>query len=577
MHIQIAKTAGFCMGVRRAVDMAIDAANKNEGPICTYGPLIHNPQVLDILKEKGIPTLSHIPEKGEGTVIIRAHGIPPATRQQLTEAGFHVMDATCPRVIRVQTIIRKHAESGHHVIIAGDEDHPEVVGLLGYGGDRGHVINTVQQLEALPIFEKAILVAQTTQNTMFYETIHQWALHNAPHYKMFNTICDSTEKRQTETMALAKGVDLVIVVGGKNSGNTQRLAEVATEAGATSLHIESARELDTSILTGKNSIGITAGASTPNWILRQVVSTLEKKSMENSRNRAHGWIKRIQLFLLSSNIYLAMGAAAVSYAASMLQGFPHEMRYSFIAAAYILSMQIFNNLTGIPSDRYNNPERASLYEKGRLFFFILASTAGLAGLYAAFQSGLLPFFLLFFMSLAGSLYNTPLLPPSLSPGGIRSLKDIPGSKTILIAIAWGVLCVILPSVGIRGVLDFASLGAFVFITILVFVRTAFFDILAIQGDRIVGKETLPILLGEQASHRLLTRMLTAIFVGIFLLTPTPLFPCNAFILALPPFVLIWMLRAEAKGRITADTRLAFHIESLLIFTGILAAIGLQLG
>jgi 4-hydroxy-3-methylbut-2-enyl diphosphate reductase len=570
MHIQIAKTAGFCMGVRRAVDMAIDAANQTKGSICTYGPLIHNPQVLDILKEKGIPTLYQIPEKGEGTVIIRAHGVPPDTREKLEKAGFRVMDATCPRVIKVQTIIRKHAQSGFHVIIAGDEDHPEVTGLLGYAEGRGHVIDSIEKLAALPSFEKAILVAQTTQNTRFYASVREWVNTSAPHYKVFDTICDSTEKRQAETLALAKEVDLVLVLGGKNSGNTQRLAEVAAEAGTPSLHIESVEEMDPSVLRGKKRIGITAGASTPNWILRQVVNTLEQLSSES--HALQGKLKKLQHLLLSTNIYLSLCAAALTYAASVLQGFPHEIRYSLIAAFYVLSMQIFNTLTSIPSDRYNNPERAQLYEKGRSFFFILATLTGLAGLAAALQAGLFPFLLLFFMSLSGILYNAPLIPPRFQVSRIRSLKDIPGSKTILSAMAWAMVCALLPSIGIRGYADAATLGALVFVGILVFVRTAFFDILAMQGDRIVGKETLPILLGEKKSLQLLNLLLTALSLGFFLLVALEIFPFAALLLVTPPFLLIWMLGAEATGRITADVHLAFQTESLFILTGLLAGI-----
>lgn len=570
MHIQIAKTAGFCMGVRRAVDMAIDAANQRKGPICTYGPLIHNPQVLDILKEKGIPTLNHIPEKGEGCIIIRAHGVPPDTRERLERAGFTVMDATCPRVIKVQTIIRKHARSGHHVIIAGDEDHPEVQGLLGYAGNLGHVVDSLEKLSALPPFEKAIIVAQTTQNIGFYENVREWVRRTAPHYTVFDTICDSTEKRQAETLALAREVDLVLVLGGKNSGNTQRLAEVAEEAGTPSLHIESADEIEASVLEGKKRIGITAGASTPNWVLRQVVSTLNQLSTETDGRFRH--LRAMQRFILSSNIYLASGAGALAYAASVLQGFSHNMNYSFIAAFYILSMQIFNTLTGIPSDRYNNPERAQLYEKRRLPFFILAGLTGLAGLGAALHMGLLPFLLLLFMSLAGVFYSTRL-PASLFPSlGIRSMKEIPGSKTLLIALAWGVVCVLLPSLGVRGYLDTASLGAFFFIAILLFIRTAFFDILDMQGDRIAGKETLPILLGEEASHRLLNRLLTGLCLGLFMLVFLDVFRPAALLLVLPPFILIWMLGAEAESRIPSDTQLAFQIESLLILTGLLAGI-----
>jgi len=193
MKIVIAKMSGFCMGVRRAVEMVLDAPERHPGPICTYGPLIHNPQVLEVLEAKSIATLDAIPDCGAGTVLIRAHGVPPETKKRLKASGFKVIDATCPRVIRVQSIIRKHAKQDHAVIIIGDKDHPEVVGLLGYAGAHGYVATGVEELERLPSFEKAILVAQTTQNTGLFRTVKEWVNRRHPHYKVFETICDSTE------------------------------------------------------------------------------------------------------------------------------------------------------------------------------------------------------------------------------------------------------------------------------------------------------------------------------------------------------------------------------------------------
>ncbi|MGD8251393.1 MAG: 4-hydroxy-3-methylbut-2-enyl diphosphate reductase, partial [Desulfobacterales bacterium] len=159
MKIEIAKTAGFCMGVRRAVELAMKAPDNNQKPICTFGPLIHNPQVLNVLKSKGIEILTEVPDQAEGTVLIRAHGVPPSVKTILADAGLSIIDATCPRVIRVQVIIRKHARKGYDTIIVGDEDHPEVIGLLGYAGGRGHVVSTLEGLAALPVFERAIVVA----------------------------------------------------------------------------------------------------------------------------------------------------------------------------------------------------------------------------------------------------------------------------------------------------------------------------------------------------------------------------------------------------------------------------------
>ncbi|MBW1896608.1 MAG: 4-hydroxy-3-methylbut-2-enyl diphosphate reductase, partial [Deltaproteobacteria bacterium] len=242
MKLKLAKTAGFCMGVRRAVEIVLDAANTREGPIYTYGPLIHNPQVLEILAEKGVTVLHDLSETKPGSVAIRAHGVPPETKRALIDAGHAVIDATCPRVIKVQTIIRKYARQGYGVIIVGNKDHPEVVGLLGYAQGQGHVITHPDDLDQLPPLDKAIVVAQTTQDRQLLDRITGIASERFPHFKV--TICASTHKRQVEVREMARSVDAVIVVGGHNSGNTQRMVQVVEQEGTPAFHVEDAAEID---------------------------------------------------------------------------------------------------------------------------------------------------------------------------------------------------------------------------------------------------------------------------------------------------------------------------------------------
>ncbi|MFO7839078.1 MAG: 4-hydroxy-3-methylbut-2-enyl diphosphate reductase, partial [Desulfosalsimonadaceae bacterium] len=377
MRITVARTAGFCMGVRRAVEMALDASNKGEGPIFTYGPLIHNPQVLSILAEKGISVLDEIPASGEGTVIIRAHGVPPEKRRRLEEAGFSVMDATCPRVIKVQSIIARHAKNGYAVIIIGDREHPEVQGLLGYAGGRGYTANSMESLRELPCFQKAIIVSQTTQNTAFFNQVRRWAEENYPHYKVFATICDSTENRQAEVQELASYVDAVVVVGGRESGNTRRLYEIAAESGKTARHIETEADLELSGLESCRHIGITAGASTPNWIIKRVY-----RELENSLIKKGGTFRQFAFialrYLLLSNIYLAMGTGCLAYAAAVLLGVSITVVDAGIAVLYILCMHTYNNLIDISSDRYSDPDRATFYQDNRLWLSVLTAGAGLA-------------------------------------------------------------------------------------------------------------------------------------------------------------------------------------------------------
>lgn len=268
------------MGVRRAVEMALNAPDKYEQPIYTYGPLIHNANVLMLLEEKGIFAINKIPDTTSGailsgTILIRAHGIPPETKAGLSRAGFNVIDATCPRVLKVQNIIDRYAASGYTAIIIGDKNHPEVIGLLGFAKGNGHVVNDINNLKALPPFKKAIIVFQTTQNITFFKKVKKWASVKFPHYIFFNTICNSTMKRQSEAQVLSKSVDAVIVIGGHNSSNTQRLAEIAGETDKPVFHVETESEMNLNLISQFKSIGITAGASTPEWIIKQICQTLE--------------------------------------------------------------------------------------------------------------------------------------------------------------------------------------------------------------------------------------------------------------------------------------------------------------
>jgi 4-hydroxy-3-methylbut-2-enyl diphosphate reductase len=262
--------------------MALDAAKSGSTPVKTLGPLIHNPQVLNFLKTKDIDAIDRIPTNGSGTILIRAHGVPPSTKRTLENSNFKVIDATCPRVIKVQTIINKFATKGYTSIIVGDKNHPEVIGLLGYAGDRGYVVESLDALKRLPLFEEAIIVAQTTQNTVDYARIKIWAEKERPHYKVFDTICDSTEKRQEEVRCLAETVDVILIIGGYNSGNTQRLFEIAKQLGKPAFHIETEADLDYTFLFEAKCVGISAGASTPEWIINRVCQALKDNCFKES-------------------------------------------------------------------------------------------------------------------------------------------------------------------------------------------------------------------------------------------------------------------------------------------------------
>ncbi len=572
MKLVIAKKAGFCMGVRRAVEVALDAPAKFRKPIFTCGPLIHNPQVLELLAAKGISVLDEIPSKGEGTVLIRAHGVPPETKEQLKNAGFHVVDATCPRVIRVQTIIRKHTEKGFDTIILGDRNHPEIVGLIGFAGDRGHVVDSMEALEVLPVFQHAIFVAQTTQNIRFFMDVTEWIRTYRPHYKIFNTICDTTEKRQTEVQELAAIVDAVVVVGGKNSGNTKRLAEIAGKGGKPSFHVESEAELDSAALSGMSTIGISAGASTPNWVIKRIF-----RKLESLPSRRDGRFKRVllqlQRTLLLTNIYVAIAAGFLCLAFTRLLEIGNSLPYVLIATLYVLSMHMLNHLMGNSSDQYNDPERADFYQNNKKLLSVLAIVAGGSGLVTAFFVGLVPFYVLLLMSITGLSYNRTLIPRGLAGGRYRRIRDLPGSKTMLIALAWGAVTTLIPRLGEMGTIDLKAAFSFLLSFGLVFARTAFFDVLDMQGDRIVGKETIPILMGSHFVLRMLKTTLIVIGVALFLTGLVGYFPTAVFFMTVCPVYLMVILIRYQKEAMLPGIGLEFQVETSFVMAGVATVLG----
>jgi len=205
------------MGVRRAVETTLDVIQKEGTGVSTYGPLIHNPQVLNLLEERGVKILQDIPEKESGTVIIRAHGVPPVHKEKLQLTGATVKDATCPHVVKVQVVIKKYLKHGYATIIIGDRNHAEVEGLMGFAGSLGKVVSNREDVQSLQLHVPYIIVSQTTQDETSFEELSSLILERFPGGKVFNTICDATHKRQEEVRSLCNDVDAMVVVGGLGS------------------------------------------------------------------------------------------------------------------------------------------------------------------------------------------------------------------------------------------------------------------------------------------------------------------------------------------------------------------------
>ena len=274
MKIIFAKEMGFCYGVRRAVESAIASADTVGGAV-TLGPIIHNPQMVGKLKELGVGVVHSLENLDAKKVIIRSHGVGPRVYQEAEEKGIEILDATCPHVRKVREAVLEFAKQNRRIIIIGEADHPEVQGVQEWAGDRSLVISTEEEAQAIPYGDSIGVVAQTTfQNSIFDELV-KIIQSKSEDVAIKPTICSATELRQQAVRDLCNEVELVVVVGGKNSGNTKRLAEIAKEEGKKVILVEIAEELNPEDFTNLESIGITAGASTPDEIIQSVAKRVE--------------------------------------------------------------------------------------------------------------------------------------------------------------------------------------------------------------------------------------------------------------------------------------------------------------
>ena len=275
----MAESAGFCFGVKRAIDMAYaELAKGREKPLYSYGPLIHNKEVTGDLEKKGLRIIESPEEIEEGTVVIRSHGIGRTIYEQLREKGAELVDGTCPFVQKIHNIVREEWEQGKAIIIVGDEKHPEVIGINGWCGDSAVILGSPQEAETAELSDGTdyALVVQTTFRQSRLDEMLKILEKRAICPKVYRTICSATEKRQAEAVILSKNVDKMIVIGDKNSSNTQKLVEICAKNCRNTFHIETNCDLLLNLFTNGDKIGITAGASTPPAIIKEVVVTMSE-------------------------------------------------------------------------------------------------------------------------------------------------------------------------------------------------------------------------------------------------------------------------------------------------------------
>ena len=274
MEVILADYLGFCYGVKRAIKIARENASV-DGRACTLGPIIHNPQMVERLRREGVGTVDSLDELQDGTVIIRSHGVGPEIYEQANRMSLNLVDATCPHVRKAQLSAKSLVDEGYQVIIVGEKEHPEVKSIFEWSSHKALIIETEEEAEAFVPCARLGIVSQTTFSGSRFRQIVMKLLDKSREIKILRTICTATDQRQAAAIDLAGKVDLMLVIGGKNSANTSRLAQLCAQKCRT-YHIETVAELQEQWFDKMGKIGITAGASTPDWIIKEVYQKCQR-------------------------------------------------------------------------------------------------------------------------------------------------------------------------------------------------------------------------------------------------------------------------------------------------------------
>lgn len=298
MEIKVARHAGFCFGVRQAIEKGEALIAEGQGPIASYGPLIHNPQEVHRLESIGITSYDNFDDMREASVLIRTHGVAPEVYDEITDRNKTVVDCTCPKVQYVQRLAQENTREGRQVLILGDKAHPEVVAICGWTGNDAIVFINMDELQALSLEGKRIcLLSQTTEKLeRFQAAVDYLESLDLEELVVYNTICSATRERQHDADSLAREVELMLVIGGKNSANTRKLVSICQDAGVRTIHVEVANELNPEEFDGIQFVGLTAGASTPDWIIREVIDKMEELTMEQGLEQGYGTLDPVELY-----------------------------------------------------------------------------------------------------------------------------------------------------------------------------------------------------------------------------------------------------------------------------------------
>lgn len=498
--VTVAAGAGFCPGVKKAIDCVLELEAAGKKPVYTIGPLIHNKQVTDSLEAKGITAIENLDQAKDknGVLVIRAHGITPDFQKEVEAQGMKVIDSTCPLVKKVHNVIAQYAQQGYDTVIVGDAGHAEVIGLLGYTQGKGYVVSDAAEAKKLPAFKKVNIVAQTTQKEETFYAVAEIIKKKAEICEISNTICQPTKQRQKETLEMAKNADLVIVVGGKHSANTARLAKLCGELCKKVIHVENEDEIKQEDVLSPKKIFITAGASTPNWVIDNVSTRV--KNLRKANKSLSSVFEDIWDFIIKSSIFTSFAAVSLTYVSLKLQGAKNDPYLYILSFLFILSLTLTNK----------GKSEGALYS-AKPFYFLTALCAGLAA-GVAFKYNAAVYVPTLFFLILGIIYPFR--------HKFKHFSSLPGTKDILTALGWCFVCVYVPAAAQGMLLRKAVWFAFAYGTLLVFIRSVILNMGTEYKDIILGKESFYKAFGITKTKIAVTAILialTAVLIKLLLM------------------------------------------------------------
>lgn len=515
MKIELAKHSGFCIGVKNAVNKIVDEINRCDENILIHGPLIHSPQTVNILEKRGLNVITKNDSIDNKITAIRTHGTTQQEYRDIKKRSKKIINLTCSNVAYVQGIAKKYSAKGYFVLILGDKDHAEVKGISSFASSGSCIISGLDDIKTLPSAEKYVLISQTTLDSNFFNTASERLKKKIPEIVIVNTICSATGDRQNDLHeAVKRGVDAIVVVGGKNSANTKRLAQIGIDNNVKTFHIETENELDPENFRNVKHVIVSAGASTPSWIVNNVLEKLYEINHKNKKNRLIFLLKALTKFLVRTNLFSAFITTFMTIAVLPCTIADCDMKIPLISASFIFIMYSINNLFRPHEMQLSKPFKYNLYSRYKHLIVIMTIIALLFFIISVFHSNYPANALYLTVFVCGFVYAIPYVTKIVSKMRNKLLRIIFGVKSIITSLGWAFTALIIPfAANPHDYLQFTAI--FIIIFSIIFIRNILIDLTDYQGDLLLGIETVITILGLKITKTIIISLCIIYIVSIF--------------------------------------------------------------